>query len=578
MPIGYRLSDLPSGIAPPINDTKGDDVEKIWLNNYPQGMPAEIDTEKYQTINDIFHRSVERFSTCPAYSNLGKTMTFAELEQKSRAFAAYLQADAGLHPGDRIALMMPNLLQYPVALFGALRAGLIVVNVNPLYTDRELSHQLRDSGAVAIVILENFAHTLEAVLDETLVTEVITTRVGDLAGFPKSALVNFVIKRVKKMVPPFSLPFNTNFNTVLKKGKDLDFHEAELEARDTAFLQYTGGTTGIAKGAELTHGNMVANMLQAGAWASADLQEGKEVFIAALPMYHIFALTANVLFGLELGARNVLITNPRDFKGFVKTLGKEDFSFMTGVNTLFNALMETPGFSALDFSHFKVTLGGGMAVQQVVADRWKKVTGVTLSEAYGLTETSPAVCINPLNIDHYTGMIGLPIPSTEVEIRDAEKNPLPIGERGELWVRGPQVMKGYWQRPEETAEVMDANGWLRTGDVAILNEEGYVKIVDRLKDMINVSGFNVFSNEIEGVIAAHEKVLEVGVVGVPDEHSGEAVKAFVVKKDDSLTEEELKRYCHEQLTGYKCPRVVVFLRELPKTNIGKVLRRALREM
>jgi len=553
-------------------------VERIWLKNYPPGIPAEIDPDKYRNIPEIFAHSVSRFASLPAWSNLGRTLRFAELDRLSRDFAAWLVAEAGLQPGQRVALMMPNLLQYPVALFGVLRAGLVVVNVNPLYTARELEHQLKDSGASAIVILENFADKLAAVIDRTAVETVVTTQVGDLAGFPKSALVNFVVKRVKRMVPPFSLPGRTTFPAVLRAGRRRPFTDASPAPEETAFLQYTGGTTGVAKGAELTHRNMVANMLQAGVWASAKMNEGEEVFIAALPLYHIFALTANLLYGLEIGAKNVLITNPRDFSGFVKTLAAERFTFMTGVNTLFNALLETPGFDDLDFSAFKVTLGGGMAVQQPAAARWKKVTGVNITEAYGLTETAPAVCINPLDLDHFNGMIGLPLPSTEVEVRDPDGRPLPTGERGELWIRGPQVMKGYWNRPEETANVFDADGWLRTGDVAIIDDEGYVKIVDRLKDMINVSGFNVFANEIEEVIAAHPKVLEVGVVGVPDEHSGEAVKAFVVKKDASLTEQELKDYCHERLTAYKCPKAVAFLEELPKTNVGKVLRRALRAL
>ncbi len=553
-------------------------MEKIWLKHYPPGVPADIDPDKYRNIIEIFTHSVAKFSALPAWSNLGRTLSFADIDRLSRDFAAWLGNEAGLAQGDRIALMMPNLLQYPVALFGALRAGLVVVNVNPLYTARELEHQLRDSGATAIVILENFADKLAEVIGDTEVKTVVTTQVGDLAGFPKSALVNFVVKRVKKMVPPFSLPQRLTFPSVLKRGRKLPHSDASPAPQETAFLQYTGGTTGVAKGAELTHRNMVANMLQAGVWASTKMKEGEEVFIAALPLYHIFALTANLLYGLELGAKNVLITNPRDFPAFVKTLAEEKFTFMTGVNTLFNALLETPGFADLDFSRFKVTLGGGMAVQQPVAERWKKVTGVNITEAYGLTETSPAVCINPLDLDEFNGMIGLPLPSTEVEVRDSEGRPLPVGEQGELWIRGPQVMKGYWNRPEETANVLDADGWLRTGDVAVINDEGYVKIVDRLKDMINVSGFNVFANEIEEVIAAHPKVREVGVVGVPDEHSGEAVKAFVVKKDASLTEQELKDYCHQQLTAYKCPKFITFLEELPKTNVGKVLRRALREM
>lgn len=552
-------------------------MEKIWLKHYPPGVPAEIDPDAFRNLSEFFDEHVERYRLLPAYSNLGKTLSFDELDRLSRDFAAWLTGPAGLKQGDRIALMMPNLLQYPVALFAALRAGLVVVNVNPLYTARELQHQLSDSGAEAIVILENFASTLAEVIDETDVRCVVTTQVGDLIGAPKSWLVNFIIKRIKKMVPSFELPGSANLPSALKQGRALPFASPEIDAGSPAFLQYTGGTTGVAKGAELTHRNMIANVLQASAWAEMKLKKGCETFIAALPFYHIFALTANVLFGLERGAKNVLITNPRDFAGFVKTLEKEPFSYFTGVNTLFNALLETPGFEKIDFSHFKVTLGGGMAVQASVAERWKNVTGVMLTEAYGLTETSPAVCINPLNLTEFNGMIGLPIPSTEVEVRDQQGTVLGVGEQGELCVRGPQVMKGYWNRPEETRAVLDDEGWLRTGDVAVINEEGFVKIVDRLKDMINVSGFNVFSNEIEEVIAAHECVLEVGVVGVPDARSGEAVKAFVVKKEASLTEQDIIDYCHEQLTAYKCPKSVEFIEELPKTNVGKVLRRALRE-
>ena len=473
--------------------------------------------------------------------------------------------------------MMPNLIQYPIVLFAAFRAGLIVVNTNPLYTDRELKHQLQDSGATAIVILENFASTLTSVLADTQVKTVITTRIGDMLGL-KGHLVNFVVKHIKKMVPAFSLPMAVSFKEALRKGRNHPFKDEKIEHEDIAFLQYTGGTTGVAKGAMLTHRNMIANLLQAEAWTARDLTQGQEVFITALPLYHVFALTANALFACKIGAKTILITNPRDFPAFIKELNAEKFSFITGVNTLFNALLNTPGFDAVDFSGLKVTLGGGMAVQKAVADRWQKTTGCVLLEAYGLTETSPAVCINPVNLQAYNGMIGLPISSTTVEIRDLEGKVLNINEVGELWVQGPQVMKGYWNRPEDTAKVIDANGWLRTGDMGFINEQGYIKLVDRLKDMVLVSGFNVYPNEIEDVLVSNPKVLEAGVIGIPDGAAGEAVRAFVVKKDESLTEAELIAWCKEQLTGYKRPKSIIFVKELPKSNVGKILRRELRHL
>ncbi|MEZ5449549.1 MAG: AMP-binding protein [Thiolinea sp.] len=553
-------------------------MEKIWLKHYPPYVPAEIDTHRYASLQDVFLQSVERYRDLPAFVNLGKTLSYADMALLTRRFAAYLRHEAGLQPGERIAIMMPNLLQYPIALFAAFRAGLIVVNTNPLYTDRELRHQLQDSGASAIVILENFAHTLADVIADTAVNTVITTRIGDMLGGPKGLLVNFVVKHVKKMVPPFSLPGAIDFKTALAQGAQHDFHDVDVGHEDVAFLQYTGGTTGVSKGAMLTHRNMIANLLQAEAWTAHDLEEGKEVFITALPLYHVFALTANALFACKIGAKNILITNPRDFPAFIKELCKEPFSFITGVNTLYNALMNAPGFDKVDFSRLKIALGGGMAVQKAVADRWKTATQTTLLEAYGLTETSPAVCINPVDLQDYNGMIGLPVSSTEVVVRDLEGNDLGANETGELWVRGPQVMKGYWQRPEETAKVIDAEGWLRTGDMAIINEQGFVKLVDRLKDMVLVSGFNVYPNEVEDVLAAHPKVLEAGVIGVPDANSGETVKAFVVKKDDSLTEEELRVWCKQELTGYKRPHHYAFVSELPKSNVGKILRRELRTL
>jgi long-chain acyl-CoA synthetase len=553
-------------------------MQHIWKQHYPKGVPAEIDTSKYNSIAELFHNSIDKYGDQPAYTNLGKTLSYKDLERLSRHFSAYLTSELGLKKGDRVVIMMPNLLQYPVVLFAILRAGLVVVNTNPLYTERELAHQLKDSGAKAIVILENFAHTLEKVLDNTPINTVITTRIGDLFDFPKSMLINFVIKRVKKMVPAYHLPDAIDFKTVLKEGGELSHHDAKLQHEDIAFLQYTGGTTGVAKGAVLTHKNMIANLLQARAWINVDLREGEEIIITALPLYHIFALTANALLALELGSKSVLITNPRDYKSFVKELSKEKFTYITGVNTLFNKLLNTPGFSDLDFSHLKLALGGGMAVQQAVAKEWKMVTGMPLVEAYGLTETAPAVCVNPLTIKEYTGMIGQPLPSTEVSIRDDAGNEVELGERGELWIRGPQVMSGYWQQPEETRKVLDSDGWFRSGDVAIIDEKGSCKIVDRIKDMIIVSGFNVYPNEVEDVVASLDKVLEVGAIGVAAETTGEAVKLFVAKKEDSLTEEDIMVHCKKNLSAYKCPRQIVFVDELPKTNIGKILRRKLRDL
>lgn len=555
-------------------------MEKLWLQSYPPTVPAAIDLTQYRSLTDLFQRSVAKYRDRPAYSNLGKTLTYGTLDTLSRALAAYFIHGAGLQRGKRIAIMLPNLLQYPLALFAALRAGLVVVNTNPLYTERELAHQLKDSGASAIVILANFAHTLEKVLDEVPVKTIITTEIGDLLGFPKSLLVNTVVKYVKKMVPPYQLPEAITFNQALRLGKQYTtrYQDADLNQQDIAFLQYTGGTTGVAKGAVLSHRNLLANMLQAEAWTRGYLQPGKEVFITALPLYHVFALTANGLFALEMGAKNVLITNPRDLPAFLKELAKQPFTFISGVNTLYNAMLNHPDISKVNFNHLKIALGGGMAVQKAVAERWKALTGTVLLEAYGLTETSPAVCINPVTLQDYNGMIGLPIPSTEVAIRDLDGNELGVGETGELWVRGPQVMQGYWQRPDETAKIMPGDGWLRTGDMAIINEQGFVKLVDRLKDMILVSGFNVYPNEVEDVLAAHPQILEAGVVGVVDEHSGETVKAFIVKKDPSLTLEDVKHYCREQLSAYKCPKHIVFVETLPKSNVGKILRKELRNL
>lgn len=553
-------------------------MEKVWLKSYPEGVPEFIDTSEYKSLADLFEKSIAEFKDRPAYTNLGRSISFSELDELSRDFAAYLTNQGGLKKGDRIAIMMPNLIQYPIVLFAALRAGLIVVNTNPLYTDRELEHQLKDSDAQAIVILENFAHTLADVIEHTNVKTVITTRVGDMAKFPKSLLVNFVVQHVKKMVPAFTLSNAISFGDVLSQGKDQAFANADLKHDDVAFLQYTGGTTGVAKGAALTHENMIANLLQAYTWASKDLDDGQETFITALPLYHIFSLTANAMFALKIGANSVLITNPRDMPGFVKELSQIKFSYITGVNTLFNGLLNTPGFKDLDFSNLKIALGGGMAVQEFVANQWQEVTGHVLVEAYGLTETSPAACINPINITGFSGNIGLPISSTEICVKDEDGNDLGFDVPGELCIRGPQVMQGYWNRPKETANVLSDDGWLKTGDVAVVNKDGFVKLVDRLKDLIIVSGFNVYPNEIENVVALHPKVLEVGAIGIEHAKSGEAVKIFVVKSDPSLTKEELDVYCNEEMTRYKCPKEIEFVDDLPKSNVGKVLRKDLREL
>lgn len=549
-------------------------MEKPWLKSYPPGVPANIDLGEFSSIIDVLEQSCEKYADQMAYHNMGAELTYAELDFLTRNFAAALQ-DMGLKQGDRIALMMPNILQYPIALFGALRAGLIIVNTNPMYTARELRHQLVDSGAKAIVVVENFASVLESVLDEVPLEHVITTSIGGLLDFPKSLLVNFVLRYVKKVVPAWKLPGSEKFQDVLVKGKSLPLKPVSIGFEDVAFLQYTGGTTGVAKGAMLTHRNIVANLLQSRAWL-AQMEASGEVIITALPLYHIFALTANCLTFIYLGGSNVLITNPQDMPGFVKEMGKHRFTALTGVNTLFNSLLNTQGFADLDFSSLKMTLGGGMAVQKAVAEHWKKVTGVTLVEAYGLTETSPAACINPITLEEYNGYIGLPISSTDATIKNEAGEILPAGETGELCIRGPQVMKGYWQRPEATDEVIDEDGWLHTGDIAIMSETGYFKIVDRKKDMILVSGFNVFPNEIEDVLALHPKVLEVAAIGIPDEKSGEVVGVYIVKKDPSLSKEEVKAFCKENLTGYKRPRVIEFMDSLPKSNVGKILRRELR--
>jgi len=551
-------------------------VDRTWLQQYPLGVPADIDPDAYASLRDIFDQACAAHRALPAFTNMGATLSYAQLDELSRAFAAWLQNKSGLVKGDRVALMMPNILQYPIALFGVLRAGMVVVNTNPLYTARELEHQLKDSGAKAIVIVENFVHVLQQVLPRTELTQVLVTRIGDLLGFPRGLIVNFVLKHVRKQIPAWSMPGSLPFKSALGGGLGLKLEPVSLGADDIAFLQYTGGTTGVSKAAILTHRNMVANVLQSSAWVTPSLHAGeKRVVITALPLYHIFALTSNCLAFLSLGAQNVLITNPRDFKSFVAELKKHKFNFISGVNTLFNALLHTPGFDSVDFSGLRVSFAGGMALQAVVAARWKEVTGCVLTQGWGLTETSPVATANPAGLD-FNGSIGLPVPSTDISIRDDAGVEVPVGGIGEICVFGPQVMRGYWNRPEETEAVMFGD-WLRTGDIGRIDEKGYVFIEDRKKDMILVSGFNVYPNEIEGVVATHPGVLEVAAVAQPDENSGEAVALFVVKKDASLTAEALIAHCRKELTGYKIPRHVYFRAELPKTNVGKILRRALRD-
>ncbi|MCF6262535.1 MAG: AMP-binding protein [Xanthomonadales bacterium] len=553
--------------------------EKPWLQGYPADVPEEIDLSTYSSIVDVFNQSVEKYAKRTAFINMGTSMSYSQLDKHSRDFAAYLQS-IGLKKGDRVAIMMPNLLQYPIAVFGILRAGMVVINTNPLYTVRELTHQLSDAGASAVIIVENFADVLEKTLPKVPIKHVITTRLGDMLDFPKGMLTNLAVKHIKKMVPDYNLPDSINFKSALKKGAAATFTPEDVSLDQLAFLQYTGGTTGVAKGAMLSHGNLVANMLQSTVWLGDMLEPGKEIIVTALPLYHIFALTANCLMFVSLGGSNLLITNPRDMPGFVKELSNIKFTGITGVNTLFNGLLNTPGFSDIDFSSMKLSLGGGMAVQRAVAEHWKEVTGVPLLEAYGLTETSPAAVFSPTTQTEFTGAIGLPISSTEAMIIDDECQPVATGEPGELCIRGPQVMQGYWQLPSATADTMcgENDDWLRTGDVAKMDENGYFFIVDRKKDMILVSGFNVFPNEIEEVFAAHPGVLEVAAIGIPDEKSGEIVKICVVKKTPDLVADDLRAHAKEQLTGYKRPKIIEFFDELPKTNVGKILRRELREM
>ena len=553
-------------------------MEKIWLQSYQIGVPAEVDLGEFESLGEMFEESAAEYRDRIAYINMGVELTYGELDKLSRGFAAYLQSVLGLPAGTRIAIMMPNVLQYPVCLFGALRAGYTVVNCNPLFMPRELQHQLNNSGAEAIVILDNFAHTLEQVIFRTPVKHVVVARLGDMLGFPKAAVVNFVVKFIKKMVPAWSLPGAVSFCAALQAGAETALKPICVTRNDLAFLQYTGGTTGVSKGAMLTHGNILANIAQASAWIRPAIQpDGKELIVTALPLYHIFALTANCFTFFRIGASNLLITNPRDIPGFAAELAKYPFTVITGVNTLFNALLNNAAFNALDFSALKVTLGGGAAVQKSVAERWKQLTGKPLIEAYGLTETSPAATMNPLDITTFNGSIGLPISSTDVAIRDDLGLDVALGERGELCIRGPQVMKGYYNCPDETANVFMADGFLRTGDVAVMDDKGFVRIVDRKKDMILVSGFNVYPNEVEDVVAMHPDVVEVAAVGIVSEKTGEAVKVFVVRKNPALTAEALIAHCRENMTAYKVPTEVEFRDDLPKTNVGKILRRELRK-
>ena len=553
-------------------------MEKVWFQNYPEGSPTTLDTSKYDSILDILDKAIREHPDRPAYINMGQVLTFRKLEERSRAFAAYLQNELKLKRGDRVALMMPNLLQYPIALFGILRAGLVVVNVNPLYTPRELEHQLQDSGATAIVVVSNFASTLEKIVFNTKVKHVILTRMGDQLSFGKRNLVNFVVKYVKKLVPKYKLPNAVTFREVLSIGKYRQYVRPQVDREDLAFLQYTGGTTGVAKGAMLTHGNIITNIFQA-KWIAEPFigdHSKQRIAVLALPLYHVFALTVNCLLFLELGVTALLITNPRDIDSFVKELKKYRFEAITGVNTLFNVLLNNENFKEVDFSRLKLSVGGGMAIQQSVATRWHDLTGCNIIEGYGMTECSPLIAACPINVVKHNGTIGVPVPNTDIKIIKDDGSEAQLGEAGELWVKGEQVMRGYWQRPEATAEVLQ-DGWMATGDIVIMDESYSLRIVDRKKDMILVSGFNVYPNEIEDVVMLNYKVAEVVAIGVPNEVSGETIKIFVVKKDDSLTRDELRQHCRQHLTGYKVPKDIEFRDELPKSNVGKILRRVLRD-
>lgn len=548
-----------------------------WFKNYPEGVPREINPDKYASLVELLEVSFRKYRDSEAYVCMDRSLTYGEIDALSKAFASYLMNDCGLKKGDRIAVQMPNLLQYPIVMFGILRAGMIVVNTNPLYTPREMLHQFNDAGVSAVVILANFANHLQSILPKTTIKHVIVTEIGDMHTFPKKQIINFVVKNIKKMVPSYSLPEAVKLGDALKAGAKQSFSAPEIDRKDIAFLQYTGGTTGVSKGAMLTHRNVLANLEQNSAWMKANLEDNKEVVITALPLYHIFSLTVNCFTMLQIGCKNILVTNPRDLPGFIKELKKYPMTVFTGVNTLFNHLMHHPDFHDINFKSLKTAIGGGMAVQQAVAKEWKQKTGCTLLEGYGLTETAPVLSCNPLDGSDRIGTIGMPFPSTEMKVVDEEGKDLPIGEAGEIVARGPQVMPGYWEKEYETQNVFLPDGWFKTGDIGVMDEEGYFKIVDRKKDMILVSGFNVYPNEIEDVVVEHPKVLEVAAIGVPDEKSTEVVKIFVVKKDPSLTEAELRDFCHENLTGYKNPKHIEFRDELPKSNVGKIIRRHLRE-
>jgi long-chain acyl-CoA synthetase len=555
-------------------------MDKFWLKSYPAGVPAEINPDQYRSLVQLLEESFQKFAARNAYVCMDKFLTYGEIDTYSKRMAAWLQS-RGLKKGARVAVMMPNVLQYPIAIAAILRAGYTVVNVNPLYTPRELEHQLNDSGSEAIIVLENFATTLEQVLAKTQVKHIVVASMGEMLGGVKGMLVNFVVRNVKKMVPAFSLPNAVRFKDVLSQGEKMKFTPVEATPADIAFLQYTGGTTGVSKGATLTHRNIIANVLQTEAWSQPALVKPPVVeqitIVCALPLYHIFALTACAMWGMRVGALNILIPNPRDIGGFIKELAKYKINMLPAVNTLYNAMLNHPDFGTIDVSALKISNGGGMAVQQAVNDKWKKATGTCIIEGYGLSETSPVATCNRADLTEFTGNIGLPVPNTDIAILDDDGNPVPLGEPGEIAIRGPQVMQGYWNRPDETAKVMTADGFFKSGDVGVMNADGYVKIVDRKKDMILVSGFNVYPNELEGVIAMHPGVLECACIGVPDEHSGEAVKVFVVRKDPNLTVDQLMDYCKKELTGYKKPKYIEFRDELPKTNVGKILRRVLRD-
>lgn len=559
-----------------LNIAKGAHMEQVWLKHYQEGVPATINPDQYASLNALFADAFVKYQDLPAFTNMGQVLTYNELEQQSRNFAAFLQSKLNMAKGERFAIMLPNVLQYPVALLGILRAGCVAVNVNPLYTSEEFEHQVCDAQVTGLIVLENFAHVITSVIEKTNIKHVVVTKISDVLPSPKSILADLYIKYVKRMVPSWKLHSFYWYRDALEQGAKFKYQDPQVTGQDIAFLQYTGGTTGVAKGAMLTHRNMVANTLQGAAWMSKRLVPRKEIIVTALPLYHIFSLTINCFLFLNAGALNILITNPRDTRSFIKDLKKYKFTLLTGVNTLFNLLLNSKGFNTINFDALKLAVGGGMAVQKVVADRWQKATKKPLLQGYGLTETSPAVCMEPMYFSSFHDSIGLPLPSTEISVRDDQGHEIGFDQPGELWIRGPQVMLGYWNQPAETKNVLDSDGWLRSGDIATVSPDGFVKIVDRKKDLIMISGFKVFPNEVEGIIAAMPGVLEVAIVGAPDPTSGERVKAFIVSNDPKMTADSVRAYCHEHLTGYKVPKEVEFRKTLPKNNVGKVLRRELR--